>query len=522
MEKIKAHLRPIANNNSCVTKAKKGEGSPAKYASAIEAVQGAADAEQAFGRLSEWVTSQVALQMQADQVEKQIEKGGREVLRLLLQGHFDARGIGRVADNLECDRGGPVILEPGQIHKRAYESLFGPVAIARLAYSQVGQSSLHPLDRELNLPLRKFSYPVQERVSRNVARAPYDEAQQVLHEGTAARVAKRQMEQIVQDTATNFDDFYQQRGLEASEAKDSGPVLVAGIDCKGIPRHKTEQELKETRPIRLCKGEKRQKKKMATVASVHTQQRWTRTAEQVTARLMDTEAEPYDSARPKAEHRRVWASMVKTKDQVIEQVAEEMSRRDPERKKTAVCLTDGERALQLRALRQIRAVFPGLLVILDIIHVLGYLWEAAYSFHAEGTEQARLWVRARLLQILRGNVSLVAAGMRQSATKLGLTGSKRKAVDKTCNYLLKNKTFMRYHQYLAAGLPIASGNVEGACGHLVRDRMERTGAIWKEQGAEAVLRLRAIEKSGDFEQYWNYHLEREREWNYAEQYRLAA
>jgi hypothetical protein len=310
--------------------------------------------------------------------------------------------------------------------------------------------------------------------------------------------------------------------LEASEAKDSGPVLVAGIDCKGIPRHKTEQELKETRPIRLCKGEKRQRKKMATVASVHTQRRWARTAEQVTARLMDTEAEPYDSARPKAEHRRVWASMVKTKDQVIEQVAEEMSRRDPEREKTAVCLTDGERALQLRALRQIRAAFPRLLVILDIIHVLGYLWEAAYSFHAEGTEQARLWVRERLLQILRGNVSLVAAGMRQSATKLGLTGPKRKAVDKTCNYLLKNKIFMRYHEYLAAGLPIASGNVEGACGHLVRDRMERTGAIWKEQGAEAVLRLRAIEKSGDFEQYWNYHLEREREWNYAEQYRLAA
>jgi hypothetical protein len=187
-----------------------------------------------------------------------------------------------------------------------------------------------------------------------------------------------------------------------------------------------------------------------------------------------------------------------------------------------VCLTDGERALQLRALRQIRAVFPALLVILDIIHVLGYLWEAAYSFHAEGTEQARLWVRERLLLILKGKVSAVAAGMRQSATKQALTGAKRKTVDKACNYLLKNKAFMRYHEYLAAGLPIASGNVEGACGHLVRDRMERTGAIWTEQGAEAVLQLRALEKSGDFDEYWAYHLERERQWNYAEQYQLAA
>jgi hypothetical protein len=522
MEKIKAQLRPIANDNWRATAVTKGDGCAARYASAIEAINGAADAEQAFRRLSEWVLSQVALQMEADQVEKQIEKGGQEVLRLLLQGHFDARGIGRVAEALICDRGGEVILEPERVHERAYESIFGTVKIERQAYSQPGQSSLHPLDRELNLPLRKYSYPVQERVSRNVARAPYDEAQQVLLESTAARVAKRQMQQIVQDTAANFDDFYAQRGLQAAWAHDSGPVLVAGIDCKGIPRHKTEQEREQLRPVRLSKGEKRQKKKMATVASVHTQQWWSRTAEQVTAHLMDTDCEPYDSERPKAEHRRVWASIVKSKDEVIEQVAAEMSRRDPDREKTAVCLTDGERALQLRALRQIRAVFPALLVILDIIHVLGYLWEAAYSFHAEGTEQARLWVRERLLLILQGKVSTVAAGMRQSATKQALTGAKRKTVDKACNYLLKNKAFMRYHEYLAAGLPIASGNVEGACGHLVRDRMERTGAIWTEQGAEAVLQLRALEKSGDFDEYWAYHLEREREWNYAEQYQLAA
>jgi hypothetical protein len=521
MEKIKPQLRLIANRDVREADETNRDGSGCAL-SALEAVVGATDAEQGFGRLQTWLLSQVALQMEADRVEKQIEQAGREVMRLMLQGYFDARGIGLVGDAIICDRGGPVILEAGRVDERGYESLFGTVEIGRLAYSEAGQSSLHPLDRELNLPLRKYSYPVQEKVARNVARAPYQEAQQVLTESTGAHVAKRQMEEIVQDTAGNFDDFYAQRSVQASEARQTGQVLVAGVDGKGVPRHKTQEEREELKLVRLTKGQKRQKKRMATVASVHTQHKWVRTPQQVTAQLMDTNPEPYETPRPQAEHRRVWASLVKSKDEVITEIAEEMARRDPERDKTTVCLTDGERALQLGAQRHIRGVFPALLVILDIIHVLGYLWQAAHSFHREGSEQARLWVRERLLEILLGNVSLVAAGMRRSATMQGLTGAKRKAVDKACNYLLKNKGYMRYHEYLAAGLPIASGNVEGACGHLVRDRMERTGAIWTEPGAEAVLKLRALEKSGDFEEYWAYYLEREREWNYAEQYQIAA
>ena len=95
-------------------------------------------------------------------------------------------------------------------------------------------------------------------------------------------------------------------------------------------------------------------------------------------------------------------------------------------------------------------------------------------------------------------------------------------MDKVCNYLIRNKAFMRYDEYLAAGMPIASGNVEGACGHLVKDRMERTGAIWSDAGAEAVLKLLSIEKSGDFEEYWAYHLQQEREWNFPDEWQVAA
>lgn len=210
-------------------------------------------------------------------------------------------------------------------------------------------------------------------------------------------------------------------------------------------------------------------------------------------------------------YRRLWASVIKSKDEVIEQVSEEMKRRDPEGNKTAVCLTDGERALHLRALKYLKSVFPSLILILDIIHVLEYLWKAAHVFYAEGSEDARLWVRQRLLWIVQGKVSHVVAGIRQSATKQRVSRKKREVIDKVCNYFMSNKDRMRYKEYLARGLPIASGSVEGACGHLVKDRMERTGALWKVQdkGADAILKIRALDKSGDWDEYWDFHMKQE-------------
>ncbi len=132
-------------------------------------------------------------------------------------------------------------------------------------------------------------------------------------------------------------------------------------------------------------------------------------------------------------------------------------------------------------------------------------------------------MRERLLQILRGGVSRVAAGIRQSATKQGLSAAKRHLVDKACDYFLKNKDRMDYGYYLALGLPIASGMVEGACGHLVRDRMELTGALWnvEDKRAEAVLKLRALDKSGDLEDYWDFHLNQEHKRLYQQTWKVA-
>ncbi len=104
--------------------------------------------------------------------------------------------------------------------------------------------------------------------------------------------------------------------------------------------------------------------------------------------------------------------------------------------------------------------------------------KVAYCFHPPGSEQAEAWVAERALQMLKGHASSVAGGIRRSATLRGLSAKQREAVDECAEYLLNYKDMLKYDDYLAAGLPIATGVIEGACRHLVNDRMAITGARW--------------------------------------------
>jgi hypothetical protein len=77
---------------------------------------------------------------------------------------------------------------------------------------------------------------------------------------------------------------------------------------------------------------------------------------------------------------------------------------------------------------------------------------------------------------------------------------------------------MDYPTALANGWPIATGVIEGACRHLVKDRMDVTGARWGVDGAEAILKLRSLISNGDFDTYWTYHLHQEQQRVHATRY----
>jgi len=460
------------------------------------------EARREFVMLERWIFSE-ALDMPLHEVEAEQSKRAREMSRKLLQAHIAARGRG--------DVGLQILVTPAdseaRIHKRGNiddckkQTIFGEVAVERKAYSCPGQKSIHPVDEVLELPERSFSYELQRIVTKGAIQGPFDEAIETVEEFTGVSISKRSAEDIVKDAAKDFDAFYEQR--EIPPAEETGPILVGAVDGKGIPMKKPETA---ERVVRRRKGEKASKKKMATVAAVYPLQPRIRTPEEVVESLFRT---PLESAGrhpsqklAKPENKRVWASLKKGKDLVIQEVQEEMDRRDPNSIKKRVAVTDGERALQRRVVKWL----TGNLLILDLLHVLEKLWKAAYVFHAEGSEEATQWVKDRVLSILRGNVSLVVRGIRQSCTKRGFKGKELKVLTDVTGYLYRNRHYMKYHEYLAAGLPIASGAVEGACKNLIKDRMERSGMRWVPEMAEAMVQLRAAYLSGDFYEYWAFHI----------------
>jgi hypothetical protein len=153
-------------------------------------------------------------------------------------------------------------------------------------------------------------------------------------------------------------------------------------------------------------------------------------------------------------------------------------------------------------------------IIQDFIHVLEYLWKAAYCLHPEGSEAAERWVMERARMLLEGKATDTAFGMCRSATRRGLSQSERRPVEKCAEYLLKNKERLEYGKALGEGWPIATGVIEGACRYLVKDRMQLSGARWSLEGGEAVLRVRSLHASGDLDDYMGFHIAQERQRNY--------
>jgi len=153
-------------------------------------------------------------------------------------------------------------------------------------------------------------------------------------------------------------------------------------------------------------------------------------------------------------------------------------------------------------------------VIIDFIHVLGYLWKAGKALVGPDVADIEKWVEQRSHRLLQGKARGIAAGMRHSATTKALKKNARNAVDTCANYLLKYQSYLCYDAYLRDGLPIATGVIEGACRSLVKDRMDITGARWGLDGGEAVLSVRSLRASGDLEDYLSFHARRELERNH--------
>ena len=476
-------------------------------------------AVEAFGRLLAKLVSPGVVATDHATAERTVDAEGTELMRLLYQGWLDQRAAAEPErDVVGEDR---VARTHHRVANREIQCLFGTVTLRRDRVGARGAPALAPLDATLNLPEDRFTLGVRERVSAEAARGSFDATVDVVEATTGAAVAKRQAEELVRAAAVDFAAFYAETSLPAGEDERAGDLVVLTADGKGVvmrpdslrcATRKKAAASKHKLTSRLSKGEKRNRKRMATVAAVYELPPVARSPDDVLRELDGTPR----AARPRARRKRVWASLAKEPREVIAEAFAEAGQRDAGHARRWVALVDGN-ATQIREIRAAAAkAGVAVTLVLDFIHVTEYLWAAAWDFFKEGDPQAERWVRKYLRQILLGKASLVAAAIRRAATMRSL--AVRKNTDAAAAYLLGHVAMLRYDEFLRDGLPIATGVIEGACRHLVKDRMDITGARWGLEGAEAILRLRSLAASGDLAEYWEFHRAREFERNHASRY----
>lgn len=473
-------------------------------------------AERKFVELTNTLQAHHTLAMKFSDIEKLIETDGRELMRLLLQAHVDSRGIGDLGPSVEGSDN--IIRTHKRLGERQIKSIFGTIETERLGYGGRKIESLFPKDSHLNLPETSHSYELQRRVALEVIKGSYGNVTESIAETTGQIVFKQQAEHIAVSVSKDFDKFYQSNLTEEklTEAKKL-PLMILTSDGKGIVMHKDDlrpatkkkaEQGNKKLDNRLSPGEKRNSKRMATVASVYNIERFVRTPNDFKEELSSIKLVK-ENPRPKPCAKRVWASVEKSPEEIIGEIFDEASRRDPDKKMQWIVLVDGApcqiKLIEAEAKR--REIF--ITMVCDIIHVIEYLWKAAWVFFKKGDRAAEEWVNERFISILEGKACHVAAGIRRTATMRNLSDSTRDAADVCADYLLNKSPYLKYNEYLQQGYPIATGIIEGACRHLIKDRMDITGARWRMASAESVLKLRSLKASGDFTDYWRFHEEQE-------------
>ncbi|MGH8940372.1 MAG: ISKra4 family transposase, partial [Actinomycetes bacterium] len=302
-----------------------------------------------------------------------------------------------------------------------------------------------------------------------------------------------------------------------------GIVMRPGSLRPGTAARAAQTSTKLT--TRLSPGEKHGRKRMAEIVAVYDLDPAPRTvADIIPTRRSSQRDESSQRDKPARRPGPVvsgkWLAANVTDDlpAVIAAMFDEAQRRDPAHERTWVALVDGN-CQQIDTIRA-QATTRGLTVtiVIDFVHVLEYLWKAAWTFFYPGDPDAETWVADQARTILTGRAVDAAATIRYQADEAGFRGRERAGADDTAAYLTRKAPYLDYATALASGWQIATGIIEGAARFLIKDRMDITGARWSTPGAEAILRLRAVIANGDFDKYWQYHQQQELRRNHLDRY----
>ena len=442
-----------------------------------------------FEYMLEYVTGEQAKTATADATERGLFKMLIEMGLKLLTLFFAMRSQNASRATLKTAKGSAQYYHRDT--QRRYVSIFGSLRFARPYFYRKGEEGQTPLDAELSLGDDCYSDLVREVNDYLGVYGVYHKASDILGRLLGLTLSTRVIQTNLGEDAADVSAYYAQKPapIESSEAE----ILVIQADGKGIP-----MILEETKPdkVRLGKGEKHGRKKEAIVTSVYSIERFIRTPEQVIASYYDK----INVSKPsKPQNKHLWATL-DGKDAALSRLAEQVQPRLGNHIQHKIALCDGCPALQKR----IAKYFSDFVQVLDFIHANEYLWKVANALFGETNDQRFEWMRSHTLQLLSGKTKRLIAEFRSLARQPKISQRKRAQLLTTANYFERNLLFMDYPTYLSNGWPIASGVIEGACRHFVKDRCELSGMRWLQSGAENLLRLRAVAENNDWEDYHAY------------------
>lgn len=430
------------------------------------------------------------------------------------------QGDGDLGATIEAPDG-RTLHRSAQPQPRRLRTIFGAHRFGQYVYSP-GKSKtieLRPLDARMQLSEGVYSYLLEEFSQLFCIEQAFGLAGRNFATVFGQELSVGTLEAVNRQMAEGVAEFFDTRPVPP--AADEGELTVITADAKGVPMvvEPGRDLLPFEDPLQRPGN-----RKMATLGCVYTVDRYVRTPEQFVAALFREPRSESDDAPPSprpvpcGKQLRAEFTALDPQQQlvipgpypVMNWLCTQARLRDRGGRRPLIRLLDGQESL-----RDAGDVFldasqsERLVDILDIIHVGGYLWQAAHVFHPHGSAAAEAFARERMLRILRGEAASVIRGLRRMGTDHGLTGAKRKTLTRICGYLQKNRDRMRYDEYLAAGYPIATGVIEGACRHLVKDRMERSGMRWTITGAHAMLQIRSIHINGDWTAYQTFRIAQE-------------
>lgn len=474
--------------------------------------------------LLQWVCQSAQDGSSAHEVERGLFQKMLDLAKTLFQGFLKLVGPGDFGESVRLDDDRLVHRSEEQ-HPRRLLTVFGEVIVSRWVYAQRAKAKVEfaPTDQRLQLPASEVSYLLQEWDQLLGVEQAFGQVREVIKTILRLSQSVDTLERTNQQMAEAAPVFRESQG-PVDLAKE-GELLIVTEDNKGIPMVRPVAE--KPAGAHRTKGEKANKKQMACIGCVYSVDPHVRAPEELVATLFRDPDRP-KAPPPQAQNKRYWAELsreragedIRGQDLVFQHLQAEIdTRRQPQQWLVHLC--DGQASLETD--RQTYLPEDAHTVdILDLMHVLPRVWEAAHVFHAEGSDDASEFVRNHLTRILHGPVGKVIAGWRRKATLQGLTGAKKKGLHAICAFLEKNKHRMHYDKYLRLGCPVATGVIEGACRHVIKDRMERAGMRWKVPGAQAMLNLRTIYTNGDWSEFQDSRIALENEWLYPNTKRFAS